>query len=41
LFSKNIYSWLEMLNVNHRYGIHQIEYDENIIHYSINQIEIE
>lgn len=30
-----------MLNVNHRYGIHQIEYDENIIHYSINQIEIE
>jgi hypothetical protein len=40
-FLKNVYSWLEMLKINHRYDIHQIQFDENIIHYSIYQIEIE
>ncbi len=40
-FFLNMYSWLEMLKFNHRYDIHQIQFDENIIHYSINQIKIE
>ncbi len=30
-----------MLKINHKYDIHQIEFAENIIHYSINQIKIE
>jgi hypothetical protein len=40
-FLKYIYSWLKMLKINHKYDIHQIEFAENIIHYSINQIKIE
>ncbi len=36
-----IYSWLEMQKINHSYDIHQIQFDENFIHYSINQIKIE
>jgi hypothetical protein len=36
-----MYSWLEMLKFNHKYDIHQIQFHENIIHYSINQIKIE
>ncbi len=30
-----------MVKINHRYDIHQIQFDENIIHYSINEIKTE